>query len=437
MAGSKSRRTARKQAPKGGEPPLVELGVTGLKRWGGTLREEYLSDLKGKKARKVYREMIETDPTIAALLFAIKQLIRSARWAVQPADGSDEAREVAHFLETCIEDLEHSWADFMSEVLSFLVYGFALFEINYKVRRGPDEESEWYRSAFSDGRIGWRSFAFRAQETISRWDFDSKGRVRGAFQVAPPDYKQRYLPLEKCLLFRTESVKGSPEGRSILRAAYVPYYYKKRLQTIEAIGVERDLAGLPVIYAPIDLWDSNEPRAQTLRDELLDLLAGLRRDEEEGVLMPRDPDHPEAYKLELLSAAGSRQFDVEEIIKRYDRAIAQTVLADFIMLGEGERGSWALMREKRSIFEHALLGWLDVIRDTLNQQAVGRLMEYNGIPRELWPRLQYHLPRVPDVEDVVKILDALAKGGAELFPDEDLERWLRDLIGAPPPKAEE
>lgn len=63
------------------------------------------------------------------------------------------------------------------------------------------------------------------------------------------------------MLFRTESVKDNPEGRSILRNAYRSWYFKRRIQEIEAIGIERDLAGLPVIHAPerLEIWDSQDP----------------------------------------------------------------------------------------------------------------------------------------------------------------------------------
>ncbi|MEN3051313.1 MAG: hypothetical protein ABC596_05825 [Candidatus Methanosuratincola petrocarbonis] len=413
------------------EPPLYEIGVRGLQHFGGVLQEEYLPDLKGTRARKVYREMAETDPIIAALLFAIKQLIRSANWSPEPASSSKDAREAADFLESCLEDLKDPWTDFISESLSFLVYGFALFEINYKIRQGPEAESLWYKSQFEDGRIGWLSLAFRPQDTILKWEFNARGEPVGAIQRLARTYEEKKIPLEKAILFRTESIKGNPEGRSILRATYIPYYYKKRLQTIEAIGCERDLAGLPVIYGPLALWE--DPSKQALKDEFLNVLSSLRRDEEEGVLMPRDPDHPDAYELKLLSASGSRQFDIEKIITRYDRAITQTVLADFIMLGSGDKGSWALIREKKSIFMSALLGWLDSMKATFNSQAVARLMALNGIRREDWPTLTYSLPHIPEIEDVAKILEALTRGGAEVFPDRDLERWLRGLVGAPAP----
>ena len=62
-------------------------------------------------------------------------------------------------------------------------------------------------------------------------------------QLAPPSYKQVVIPMEKCLLFRTQTHKNNPEGRSILRNAYRSWYFKKRIEEIEGVGIERDLAG--------------------------------------------------------------------------------------------------------------------------------------------------------------------------------------------------
>ena len=67
------------------------------------------------------------------------------------------------------------------------------------------------------------------------------------------------IPMSKALLFRTKSRKNNPEGRSILRNAYRSWYFKRRIQEIEGIGIERDLAGLPVMHGPegLDLWNDD------------------------------------------------------------------------------------------------------------------------------------------------------------------------------------
>lgn len=136
------------------------------------------------------------------------------------------------------------------------------------------------------------------------------------------------------------------DDRSILRNAYRSWHFKRRIQEIEGIGIERDLAGLPVIYTPedMDIWNSEDETISRIRAELENMVRGVRRDEREGLVLPG------GFKMELLSTGGSRQFDTNAIIDRYDTRIAMTVLADFIFLGHQQNGSWALSSDKTELF---------------------------------------------------------------------------------------
>ncbi len=64
--------------------------------------------------------------------------------------------------------------------------------------------------------------------------------------------------------FVTTPLKNSPEGRSILRNAYTSYYRKEKIEEIEAIGIERDLAGLPIKWVPPEIHQASatpDPKA--------------------------------------------------------------------------------------------------------------------------------------------------------------------------------
>ena len=70
--------------PKGN--PMMELGVTGIKRTGGYIDEEFLPALRGRKAVRVFREMATNDSMVGALLFTIDKLVREVDWKVTPCD---------------------------------------------------------------------------------------------------------------------------------------------------------------------------------------------------------------------------------------------------------------------------------------------------------------------------------------------------------------
>ena len=113
-----------------------EIGRIGQKRYGGTFYEEFLRELRGKKGIETYREMAENDDTIGAILFAVEMLIRQASWNVEPGGDTPKDKEAAEFVEQCMHDMQDTWTDTISEILSFLTYGWSFHEIVYKRRMG-------------------------------------------------------------------------------------------------------------------------------------------------------------------------------------------------------------------------------------------------------------------------------------------------------------
>ena len=420
--------------PEKDVPPIFrEAGVTGLRRSSGYIQEEFLPQLTGYRAIQTYREMRDNDPVVGAILYAIDKLIRQVPWRVQPASVKNEDMREAKFLESCLHDMSHTWEDLISEILSMLAYGWSLHEIVYKIRRGPNDDNPITRSRFDDGRIGWRKIPIRAQETRQDWNFDEDGGIRGMYQNASPDYQLLYIPIEKSLLFRTTTLKNNPEGRSLLRNAYRPWYFKRRMEEIEAIGIERDLAGFPVMYVDPDIMRSDATALkQTIFSDYQDAIVNIRRDQQEGMILPSiyDDNGNQMYRIELLTAGG-RQFDTSTVIQRYDSRIASTVLADFILLGQQAYGSYALSSDKTNLFALSLRTWLEAIKSVFNQHAIPRLFKVNGIKLDKLPELDYGEIETPPLTEIGTFIQQLAGAGAPLFPDNDLENHLRMMAKLP------
>lgn len=407
---------------------MKEYGRIGQKRWEGVFNEEFLPELSGIRGVKTYREMLDNDDTIGAIMFAIKMLIRQVKWHVEPGGDSTKDREAAEFVESCMDDMQNTWTDTISEILSFLAYGWSFHEIVYKRRMGKTKNRKT-SSKYSDGLIGWQKIPPRAQDTLYRWEYDDKDNLIGMTQQPPPDYGLLTIPISKAMLFRTESIKDNPEGRSILRNAYRSWYFKRRIQEIEAIGIERDLAGLPVLHAPdgVDIWDDKDPELVSINAALTSMVKNIRRNEYEGLVLPA------GYKAELLSTGGTRQFDTNAIINRYDAKIAQTVMADFIMLGHEQTGSFALSEDKTELFAVALGAFLDVICETFNNQGIPSLIDMNGAHFDAitdYPQLAHG---DVDKRDITKLSTFLKDmvGVGILIPDEDLEDYVREVANLP------
>src|ERR1051325_3658475 len=126
--------------PKEPIQPFETAGVTGLKRTGGRVFEEWLPELQGERGRRVIRQMVDGDPIVGAAMLAIDLLCRNIEWSVQPASTETADAEAAQFLDECYKDMSSSWHDTISEILSFVPWGWSWTEIVYKVRGGDSDD---------------------------------------------------------------------------------------------------------------------------------------------------------------------------------------------------------------------------------------------------------------------------------------------------------
>ena len=393
------------------------------------------------RANRTYREMQDNDPVIGALLFSIEMVLREVEWRTEPstADGADptKAQFWADRVWECVNDMSMTWPQTVSGMLSFLPFGWAFMEIVYKVR-GGDVPDPTHRSRYDDQLWGWRKFALRAQESLLKWEFDDQGGVQGFTQVVPGG-APRTIPMERGLLFRTTAARSNPEGRSVLRNAYRPWYFKKRIEEIEAIGIERDLAGIPVFGVPPEyLADTASPAQKAVLEIVKKIVRDIKRDEQEGLIVPREIDidtHMNLWDLSLLSTGGRRQFDTDQIVSRYDQRIAMTVLADFILLGHEAVGSKSLGVSKIELFTMALSAWLDEVQSVMNEFAVPRLMKFNGVDPSLYPTLQHDEVKQADILAIGQYVRDITSSGVAMDPA--MEEELRAIAGLPQPEVEQ
>lgn len=416
-------------------PIISAIGVTGLKQFSGYIREEFLTQLDGMKGRNTFEEMAKNDSTCGAVLFAIKNMLRSLDWRVVPSDPNDSRSvESAELVEGMLfEDMQQTWPEFIEASCSQFVYGFAVHEILWKKRKGQNVAKPWLGSDFEDGLYAPRAFAPRSQKTIRRWIFDSEENLIG-FEQTPYNQNAVVVPIRRCLHFRTTAELDNPEGQSLLRTAYRSWYWLKRLQEIEGIGTERDLAGYPVLKVPGEMLDPTADTGMRMaRAGYEDFLRKVRRDQNEGVLLPsdRDDNGNPFYEFSLISSGGSRQLRIDESISRYQKDIARSVLADFIFLGADGGGSLALGRSKIAFFIEALKSYAAAITTQINEVAVTQIWRLNGFDMELMPRIEPGEIEKEDLAQLGTFLGALTSAGFDLSTDTELENHLRRAAELP------
>ena len=389
-----------------------DLGDAGLNTTGwGEVGDEFLREWQGagEKAKRV-REMLSNSPVVGALRLAVEMPIRAVEWQFVSDEGEDDPRLA--LLDDALAAMSHSWEDHITDALGFLWYGWSMFTITYQA---------------VGGRVLWRKFRPLAPDTLMKWLFAPDGGMAGIQQW--PHLWLDPIPIERMVVYRFRRARGNPEGESILRPAWGPWYYVKNLQQTEAIGIERDLAGLPVMTLPenADTNDISDPATDAGR--AWQIVSNVRRDEMAGLVLPF------GWQFNLVSAAGSGRVDTDTVINRYNKQILMAGLSQFLALGMENIGALATFQGGSDFFTLTLNAVADVIAETFTTFAVRRLLELNGYdPHGV--RLE-HGP-VGDVQPAA-IADALSKlvaAGALTLTAAD-EVWLRGLFRLPPRDVDE
>ena len=252
---------------------------------------------------------------------------------------------------------------------------------------------------------------------------------------APPN-GGGHIPIDysKLLHFRTTSRLNNPEGRSIYRTLVISYHRKRDVGESEAIGINRDLAGLGRFRVPgriLAKGVSGDDAEELAHFE--EMAENVHNGEMAAMILSSDRDDKGnlRYDFDLVNSGGARNFDTSAIVQRYDAKLAQGFLADFILLGHEQVGSFALASEKTNVFSVALGGWLNGIASVLNRKLMPLVFEQNGWPTNELPTW---VPGDLDDEAIDKIASAVAAltTTGHLTPgDEKTENHFRRLVGMP------
>lgn len=394
------------------------LGSSGLYQTGGRVYEEWLHILQGQGGLRLYREMGAT-PVCGGILLALKMLIRSIKWRVEPAAGKDvdkvKAEEVADLVSQALfKHMDTPWQDsVIPEICTMFQYGFAPME--YTLKRLPD------------GRIGVASISLRSQDSVDGWEFGEAGEVLALNQLPPLAGSRVTIPMSRVLLFRTEVVKGNPEATSILRSAVQPYLRMERIAEAEGRALVR-AAGVLLMRLPSQVL--NDP----VEKAAWDVWARDITENRSGyIMMPSDltgDSKQYQYDVSFFTADGRRPADMSGAIVRYATDIARSMLADFMMLGSTSSGSRALSSDKTEFFGVASQGFATSIGDVTTRGLFRPLTLLNGYPEEYTPSLMAGDIEPADLAKLGAFVTALIGAGAKL--DDQLENHLRGKAGFPP-----
>jgi len=381
-----------------------ESGVTGTEIFSGIINEEYLTEWKDLNKRcKLITRMLKSDATVRAVYLVVTLPIESAKWTIKfDGDMDDKDKFIKDYCEKMLfDDMTITWQSFIRQVLSFVAYGFSLFEVVYEL----DKENNVAKI---------RKLAPRLQKTIKKWIIDETGGLAGIEQQAyfvkgnTTNYKTVRIGVDKLVLFTHRQEGSNFEGDSILRSAYKHWFIKDKLYLIQAIGLERFALGVPVIYLPKGATPEDKEYAKHI-------VRSWRSLEGAGMVLPDTArvDHIEGrYKEGPIQAA----------IEEHDRAILRSVLASFLSLGSHGVGSWALSRDQSDLFLMSLNSITKTISDTMNRYVIKPWVDRNFGKRKTYPQLVCENISKMSNTEVLQSLSILMRLGL-IEKSEELVNW--------------
>jgi phage gp29-like protein len=397
-------------APATGQPyTAAELGVSGTPIFGGFLRElgEYNPELQGFDAYRVYERMRRGDGQVAATLQAIKLPIRSAEWTVQePKDASPIEKEATEFVRSCFFE-ELDFDSIIRNALLMLDFGAAV------------HENIWYLDGQS---VRIRKLAPRLPLTFYRWlcapdssDLASLEQLGYGGDV----YKTTQIPVDKMALFTFNQEGDNFTGMSLLRPMYQHWYIKSNLYKIEAISAERNGMGVPIVTM-------GAAAKQEDRTAATDWVTGVATNQSTGLVLP-----PE-WTFEIKGVQGMIH-DAQKAIAHHNDQISMCGLAQFMNLGQGEKGgSRALGTTMSDFFYLGLQAAANHIGRVTSLQTIKPLVDLNFPGVVNYPKLKPQQILSIKLESVVDALSKLGSPGVDMVRDDDeLEAYLRDRMGLP------
>lgn len=380
-------------------------GITGLdsamKGYPSSTAEP-MSELLAPSGLKIYQKMRKNDPIVGGLILLLETVMKRLKWEIIGPNAS--------LVKKMFDEMETPMAQIFGEISEAFCYGFYLGEKVWQVKNGI---------------VTLVDIAPRSQLTIEAIN-DDDGMV-----LQNTDSKgQLTIPYAKCLHITFSTECRNPFGSSILRHLYKPYYYKVSIEAAEALGIERDLGGLPIMTAP-EGFDFNsaiegsptysEEIAQTL-DWAISLVSQVRRDQQQGVVKPF------GWDFTILRGEQRAAVPTSDIIARYNTEMTTGILANFISLGAFATTNNANTEIHVANFLAACESYVNIIAASIDKQIINPICRYNRIENQ--PHIALKLKNIGILKALGTFLSSVTEKGL-IRPTESIKHTILELLDFP------
>lgn len=418
---------------------LSEMGYSGMSIFSGITQDEMYRELTFPNSLKTYKKM-SYHTSINSCLNLYDNLISKVTWrVVPPPNATEKEKQEAEFINQCLQDMQTPLRRVIRDALSSNIYGFSVLEkVFYKRTKSNG-------SLYDDGKIGIKKIAHRNQESISNFVFSVDGNeVIGVKQSLAGTNGNRYtqaktdvvIPRNKFILVTAGRNREDPYGVSPLRDAWLSYTYLVLTEEAEATGLQKDLAGTPLLRIPATYLSADaSPEQKQLYEGFKNIVRNIQVNNQSGLILPSDQSQETKsylFDFELIPSQGNGKTFATDKIKQYFQNQIYTALgADVLLLGTGTSGSYALASVKNTMTGSRASAMLDGIVESFNNDLIRHLYELNGMEASRMCSLDYENLHAPDL-DIISRWAQRCKAVGLLPRSHDVVNYLLTAAGIDP-----
>lgn len=414
-------------------PRFKTRGITGTQLSGGVISgKERNASLTGLNWVSEAEEMLRTDPIVRRSWHMLKQTLLSAAWRFEPGVENDPvANELAAFMNEAFGfdgyagQMSSSFEDQLAYLLEFIPVGYRYAEEVYRV--GTDTRGR--------ARIWLDHYADREPSAHNRWLSRDNQNLDGVLQnTVGITHTPEPIPANKLLLLTLNRTGSNFEGVGMLRPVWWWWRTKQRVSNLMCIGVDRWAIPTPVVKV-----DRSQAESLGLTDGDIDAMIDDAEAQAQAFISTEQSYLVQtgAVSFEAYSAQSNFTAAPLEVITKCDAQISAAFLAQFADLGNTETGARSVGEIHLSVFRRAAINLCDIVASQINgvdrrgAGTVGRLIRWNfgSVDPSKLPKLTHTGLDTDDLAESINSLPTLVTAGL-LTPDDELERAIRDRLGA-------
>lgn len=409
-------------------------GISGTQLSGGVITgKENNTSLTGLNWINEAEEMLRTDPIVRRSWYMLKQTLLSASWRFEAGIENDPvAEELARFMNEAFgfdgysTQMSMSFEDQLSYLLEFIPIGYRYAEEIYRVGLCSKGKTRIFLDHYAD----------REPSSHSKWLSRDNQRLDGVMQnVVGFSYTPEPIPANKLLLLTLNKTGSNFEGVGMLRPVWWYWRQKQRVSNLMCIGVDRWAIPTPVVKV-----DRSVAEQMGLTDGDIDSMIDDAEAQAQAFISTEQSYLVQngAVSFDTFSAQPNLYASAPiDIIKLCDAQISSAFQAQFADLGNTETGARSVGEIHLSVFRRSAINLCDIITSAINgvdrrgAGTVGRLIRWNfgSVDPSKLPKLTHTGLDTDDLAESINSLPQLVTAGL-LTPDDELERAIRDRLGA-------